>query len=543
MRRFFFPLLLAGFLFFPVNLPAQTGIEWTLPGDRIDEAEGRGLVVRSNPPNARVFVDGIERGRTPLHLDNLWPGRYFVRLERDGYVDRRFSVVVRAGSVVDVSLEMRRAVGRVLLRIQGAPDSPPPSVLPLVPRITVDGQVNLLRALELPIGFRTIGVQAFGWEDFSHTMHIEADSLQELEVNMRPAAFALSGGSLSRPHFNPANAGSLGTTTLTFQASAPGYGELTVQSVDGEIVLTRRLEPFETWSQAAVWNGRNSSGEALPDGLYTMTINAASKPLDDSAPVEQNISLQVWLDSSRIIYPLTLSSGKSGLLFAPFPSVLPPGSFQIEGSLLVGNPPDVSPHAGGYWSSLPFAAAFRFSPVERLEVIAALNAIPRFQGNAGVGVSGGVKWAFYEAGAGNSPFGAAAGANFSWAGATGLTPFGMASGAEFFFPVSVNFARRFSFALTPAALWTADEGFPWEATPRLLVSGGLKMRMTYLSAGLSVRTEYDFSSDALTPFVIAGGQILLFPPPSSFVLSLFGGVQVRGSRLGGFGGIGIGMIN
>ena len=539
MRRFL--LLLAGCLLFPLGLCAQTEIDWTLPGDRIGETEGRGLVVRSNPSGARVFIDGIERGRTPLRLENLRPGRYFVRLERDGYVERRFRVTVRQGSVTDVSLELHRALGRVLLKIQPAPGSPPASLLSFSPRISVDGYIQQSYALELPVGFRTILVRAFGWEDISTTLFIEENSLRELNINLKPAPFTLSGGSLNRQSFNPANAGTLGTTTLQFEASAPGRGNFAVLNREGEAVFTRQLGHFESWHQTVVWNGRNMQGEQLPDGTYTLAVSAVSLPWDDSPAIEENLTLTVKLDSSKMIYPLTLSSGKSGLLFAPFPSLLPPSSFQVEGSLLAGAPMDTSPEASP-WSSLPFSAGFRFSPLERLEVSAALNVLPRFEGKAGAGVSGGAKWVFVRPREGNLPLGAAAGAVFSWTGNTGLTPFGMASGVELFFPFSVDFGRLFSFAVSPAALWTADEGFPWEPAPRLLVSGGLMMRTTYISAGLSLRSEYDFTASPWPPFIAAGGEIKFSPPPSSFVFSLMGGLWKRGNSAGGFGGFGIGMI-
>ncbi|MCL2373855.1 MAG: hypothetical protein FWC65_01255, partial [Treponema sp.] len=424
----------------------------------------------------------------------------------------------------------------------GAPGSPPLTALPLNPHISVDGNSHWAAALELPIGFRTIRVRAFGWEDVSHTLYVEADSLQDVELFMRPAPFALSGGSLSRPRFNPANAGSLGTTALQFDVSAPGSGTFTVLDGAGDLVYSRPLQPFETWAQAAAWNGRNSRGEILPDGMYALAINAASLPWDDSPPAQESFFLSVWIDSSRDIHPLTLSSGKSGLLFAPFPAVLPSRSFQVEGSLLAGHPLEVGSQAASPWASLPFSAAFRFSPLQRLEVIAALNVIPRFEADAGAGASGGVKWAFSHADEGSLPVAAAAGAAVSWAGETGLTPFGMASGIELFLPVGMDFGRRFSFALTPAALWTSDEGFPWEPAPRLVVSGGLMARFAYASAGLSARSEFDFTEGSPPPFVMAGGEVKLFPPPSTFVFSVMGGVWARDGIFGGFGGLGIGMI-
>jgi hypothetical protein len=117
----------------------------------------------------------------------------------------------------------------------------------------------------------------------------------------------------------------------------------------------------------------------------------------------------------------------------------------------------------------------------------------------------------------------------------------MASGIELYFPFALNLGEGFSFSLSPAALWTGDEGFPWKPVPRLLVSGGLMMNLRYLSAGISVRPEFNFSNLLPLPFM-AGAEVKIYPPPSSFVFSFLGGVWARDSRLGGFGGLAIGLI-
>jgi len=545
---FFLFWLLTGLIFFPPGLGAQTYFDWALPGDQIQETEGQGLMLRSNPSGARVYIDGIEQvGRTPLYLGNLKTGQYLVQVQMEGYVERWFRANIKPGSVMDVSLELKKAVGRILLKIQPVPGSPAGDVLPIKARISVDGQSYTSGALELPVGFRNILVRAFGWEDASATVYVGEDTYAEQELHLKPAAFRLSAVGLSRSRFNPANAGSLGTTAFSFDVSAPGNGIFTVADSNGEIILSRPLGPFDTWSQSEVWDGRDSQGGILGDGIYTLSIKGASIPRDDSSITEDSLEIQVEIDSSMTIHPLTMSSGKSGLLYAPLPLLLPSGSFQIEASLLAGSPPGVGAglgqDSGGAWTSLPFAVAARFSPMERLELSAALNVIPLFSGDAGAGVAGSAQYVFHKSGEAGLPLTAAAGAVFSWTGNTGLTPFGMASGIELFFPLKLDMGRFFSFTLTPSALWTGDEGFPWGPVPRLLVSGGLLMQATYVGAGLSFRTEYDFTGrGAWPPYTMVGAEVKLFPPPSSFVFSLMGGIWTQGNFLGGFGGLGIGMI-
>ena len=547
IRLFSFFLFAAFFFILPCSLDAQTSYDWAFsPGDKIEESSGRGLVIRSNPSSANVFIDGIARGITPLRLDDMRPGRYRVELRKEGYLDRRFLVSVRAGSVVDVSVELEAAIGRVLLKIK-APAGVQ-SGLPLTPTVTVDGVQYPGEALELPEGFRTILVRAFGYSDVSETLYVGQGTYRELDIQLLPAPFKISAAAINRQSFNPGNAGSLGTVSLGFDVSGPGKASFTVINMEGKMVHTQLLGPFASWSQSAVWNGRSIEGEILEDGTYTLVLKAVSvppdnSPQDNSLPEEDSFSLTVELDSSRLIYPLTLSSGKSGLTFAPLPVLLPPLSFQLEGSLMAGSPPE----SGGAWKSLPFAAAFRFSPLEKLELSAALNVIPRFGGEAGAGIGAGAKWAYLNGG--TLPLRAAAGLVFAWEGKTAVTPFGMASGIEVFFPFMLDMGNFFSLALSPAALWTSsadseEGGFPWEGAPRLLASAALLARMSYALAGLSVRTEYIFKGgQPWPPRLMAAAEAKIFPPPSSFVLSLSLGVWKRDGDFGGFGGLGIGMIH
>jgi hypothetical protein len=65
------------------------------------------LVVRSTPTGARVFVDGQDRGATPLRLAALSLGAHAIRITRDGYAqeDRRLSLTAtRPSQTLTVSL-------------------------------------------------------------------------------------------------------------------------------------------------------------------------------------------------------------------------------------------------------------------------------------------------------------------------------------------------------------------------------------------------------------------------------------------------------
>jgi PEGA domain len=70
----------------------------------------RTLRIQSAPPGARVWVNGAERGRTPLDVPFVHYGRFDVRLEHPGYEALAEEVVVPdqldGYPVVDLPLEL-----------------------------------------------------------------------------------------------------------------------------------------------------------------------------------------------------------------------------------------------------------------------------------------------------------------------------------------------------------------------------------------------------------------------------------------------------
>jgi hypothetical protein len=510
-------------------------------GDIVEEVEGRGLVVRSEPSRATVFINGIERGLTPFTFETIPSGEYGIRLTKDGYGERWIWVSVRENSRLEVTLNMEAILGILTLDIQRKAGSPPPERLPLRPEITVDGELKNNTILSLPVGYRVVRIRAFGWEETVHSVYIQRDFSQRLRVEMQAAPFSMTGAELRRSRFNPANSGSLGTTEISFNVSAPGTGRIVIENQGGDTVFSRDMEPFTTWSQAMVWNGRDGEGKPLPDGAYKVLALAESLPTDGSRPVERRAELTVVIDSALNIYPLALPALVSGLFFSPLPDTLPRGSFQIDGSLLFGS----AVAAGAPWDALPFAMALRFTPAGNFEMAAALNVTPYFDKEAVNALGGSLKWAFAKPGQG-SGFSAAAALSYAWAKAGTLTPFGSPVGIALSIPLSWRLGEVLSLALSPGALWAGEDGYPAEAIPRLLLSGGLLFRQSVFTAGLSLQGRVLMAGtgreNAGFGPLMAAGELRFFPPPSTMVFSLLGGLWADRDRFGGFGGIGIGLI-
>ncbi|MDR1307457.1 MAG: PEGA domain-containing protein [Treponema sp.] len=556
--------------------------------DTYQEAAGAGLFINSVPSGARVFIDGIERGTTPFSLESLRAGEYSVRIVKEGYGERRFTITARRSSRVEVSVDLEEAKGQVLLEIRRDPAAPPS--LALDPRIYVDGSRAgeagpagasvqaaeaaqagsgssgvITRGLTLPAGWRTIAVEAFGWERNSKNLFIREGTVQKLELILVPAPFTLSGVSLRKNRVNPENSGALGRAEISFEVSGPGAGSLEVLDGEGTVIHTAPLGPFTGRRQRAVWDGRGTIPDtpdaAAPDGSYRLRISAWA--LEDGRAVEESrrtAELAVELDSSVHIRPLTLSSASPGLLFASSPELLPALSYQVEGSILAGRPP-----AEEAWNSLPFSAGFRVSLLDRLEAAAVFSAVPEFSEGTGIGAGVSVKWALVPsrnretternaAGTASSAFsgrpaaagfGAAAEFSYGWAREGPYTPFGMGTGVTLRFPLSYRILERpFSVDLlgSPLLLWAGEEGYPGGLVPRLGLEGGVLLAYKSMAGGISIRWDY------APPGTEPSGPGPLFSAlefkffPSNLALSLAGGFWYWENSAGAFFGAGIGVV-
>jgi hypothetical protein len=539
-----FPLFLLICFNAVVFVHGQTAvINEIIKGDIFREEAGRGLMVRTEPSQARVFVDGIEQGLSPLAL-NVSSGIHTVRLVKEGYRERTFSVTLSSESRLVMSIELEASAGQVIITVHRGEGSPSPDLYPLAPEIFIDGKQELFSAEELaagtgmtlPVGYHTIQARSFGWTDVSATVYIREGFIIPAELVFAPSPFRILQTGIERPRFNPANSGSLGLIRAAFEVSGPGRALITVKAPGGKTVYTAELGPFTSRQQTAVWNGREQGAQdILPDGVYRMTIEGVSIPWDDSEPVRQSLAFEAVIDSSINIYPLSINGAVPGLIFVASPAVLPRGSFQIEGGLLFGRPSEA-----GAFSSLPFEAGTRLSVIEKLELAAVLNAVPVFGKEALWGLALSAKWQFLRTSS-VIPLEMAAGLSYGWSPDPDQTP--QKEGLSVRLPLSLDF--RFLSLLFAPGIRTA---FPGDSPPRLFLPAGVLFRHTYFIAGISFLPEFSFSPRskhraAQGPAVFElGAEIKWYPPPSIFVYTISGGIKMDKTGTRGFGGVGIGIV-
>jgi hypothetical protein len=286
----------------------------TTPPSNPPPEDEKGLKIVSDPPSVGVWIDGSFRGLTPVLVEGLAQGWHRVILHKDGWYDSDEWVEFKG----DYSLYQA-----TLLRITGflqADVSPPES------SVTIDGESSPSGMLRIPVGTHDVLVRAFGYREFRASVVVRENAVTPLSVVLEPAPFAVTGLSLPRAAVNPDNPGVLGIAEGTMSVTGPGTGEIHVSDSSGADVSVFPLKDFTTWDQTFSWTPRDTSGRALADGTYMLTVVARG------AGSEASVSRQVQLRIDRSLKVAARSgwSGSSGLLYAPVSEVLPPGEFQVQ---------------------------------------------------------------------------------------------------------------------------------------------------------------------------------------------------------------------
>ncbi|TVQ23682.1 MAG: PEGA domain-containing protein [Spirochaetaceae bacterium] len=308
-----------------------------------------GLMIRTSPVGAVVFVNGRRQGRSPMRLE-LPSGRYQIYTERDGYRPAQVIVSYTAGTRQEVSLELQEITGRLRIDVQ-----------PREARVTTGfRQLQTGTTQELRVGTYPLNISAFGYEPVEQTVVVQENRTSTLSITLKPAEFRVRSVSPRTTHFSPDDPGRLGSGSVGVFVSAAGRGEYHVTDASGLKVAGPVPVFFSQASTTLAWDGRDQSGRPVPDGRYRFVLTA-----EDGT--RETITLTADSSISRRLRPVFGSA--AGTLFSPLPATFPNGTNQIA---LTG-----FAHGSGGMFTAPMLASFRLGVGHRQEIVFAAGGILR----------------------------------------------------------------------------------------------------------------------------------------------------------------------
>jgi len=446
---------------------------------------------------AEVYIDGSSAGWTRYSSDSILPGTYLIEVRARGYYASSITLTLSAGTRYKLIFSLQPLTGIADIEVE-----------PSGAALSIDGNAVGPGSVEIKTGSHQLRAALFGWETQLINFDIAENSVTKLSIALRPAAFSVDNLSLSQSRFNPLNSGRFGGETIGFEVSSFGSADLSIEAPSGETVFQKHFASFDTWKQAADWNGKTAEGQPFADGLYTVRLRAwAAGSGPDSAPLELKESFTI--DSSLVIGPFESQGGSRGLLYmgnpwpiatrlcsasikaeeaadlsaAPFINF----AFQFESSAFgIGAEAAFRPESG----SAAFSAAlgFRYSFSKSNAAFAWAGQVRALYSSSSSAASG------CETGASSAGFGVEAALPFAFR--TGILKIGLEPGGILTIPLS----------------GTVNE--------RLLLGGGLWLGGSVWEAGLSGKALCAAdSSFGLAAPLYAAIEGRCFAGPDSFIIS------------------------
>ncbi|AKT36655.1 uncharacterized protein CMC5_007750 [Chondromyces crocatus] len=183
------------------------------------------MKVEVNEPGARVEVDGVEVGVTPLEKPVLVDvGSRKIRVSKKGFKDHTGSLTVSGGSEVSLSVKLVKEVHQGRLVINAGPED----VIALDGRVVGRGRWEGV----VPSGGHTLRVTAPGMEAHQSEIIVQDDQVRRRDVQLKPAPkdhlatwLWIGGGAAVL-------AGGIIAGVLLFQPQEPAQGNVAPGNVD-----------------------------------------------------------------------------------------------------------------------------------------------------------------------------------------------------------------------------------------------------------------------------------------------------------------------
>ena len=155
------------------------------------------LYILSDPTNAKVVLDGVYRGNTPLTLNNLASTTHIVELDHAGYYDWKSTVEVPAGGTKTVSGSLNPIpvsnVGWVYV-----------SSSPGGASVTLDGTnygqtpgSGSLKLNNIGTGYHTVALTLSGYQPYTTQVNVHANTVSEVSALLKPVSPQPGVGELS----------------------------------------------------------------------------------------------------------------------------------------------------------------------------------------------------------------------------------------------------------------------------------------------------------------------------------------------------------
>jgi formylglycine-generating enzyme required for sulfatase activity len=135
--------------------------------------------VKANVSGARVYVDGVEKGLVPITIDDLEPGRYTVKVVKEGYDPYEERVMVTPGKELEVRAYLERVMTTGTISLSGSPHGA---------EVYLDGYYSgtiPCTIEQVEQGRHTLTAKKNGYRDWEEKVRVTAGKTVHLEAKLK----------------------------------------------------------------------------------------------------------------------------------------------------------------------------------------------------------------------------------------------------------------------------------------------------------------------------------------------------------------------
>jgi len=135
--------------------------------------------VTSGPSQARVFLDGTYRGRTPITIGDVTVGEHQIKVSKDDYYDWSETVTVRSNRTTTVLARLDRIPRTGSISVNSSPRHA---------RVFVDGierGTTPLTITDIDAGWHQVVIIEERYRAYLEDVHVEAGEELDIEVDLR----------------------------------------------------------------------------------------------------------------------------------------------------------------------------------------------------------------------------------------------------------------------------------------------------------------------------------------------------------------------
>lgn len=200
-------------------------------------SEAGSLSIVSSPGGADVQVDGEYRGRTPLTISGLTPGRHQVTLDLPGYIRHTTSVEIQNGVMTYLDPALTRSASIGYISIVSSPSGA---------FVYVDDTYRGVTPVTVTVasGSRRVELDRPGYADWSSTVQVTSGTTIYMNAVMQRLAASTTGGIAVSSIPTGADVYLDGT----HRGVTPTYGDLELRDVPtGSHTLVLRLDNYDEY--------------------------------------------------------------------------------------------------------------------------------------------------------------------------------------------------------------------------------------------------------------------------------------------------------